>query len=116
MKKKGIRRIALVAIWPLLISLAVISPGLAAARSVQSIPPTRPEIVDEQAAIWKILEVLESRVEDPKLVEIAKKKLLTLDRRKTHLLSSLCDRIENDGHAAGSDVAFLVMTILIVLS
>ena len=104
------------AIWILSIPLLIVNPCLSAGRPshTDQLKPAR--VVEVQAEIPKILAVLECKVEDHNLLETAKKKLLTLDRRKMQLLSSLCDQISNDGQSAGSDVAFLVMTILIVLS
>lgn len=109
-------KITILAIWILSIPLLIVNPCLSAGRPSHADQLKPPRVVEVQAEIPKILAVLEGKVEDHDLLETAKKKLLTLDRRKTQLLSSLCDRIVNDGQSTGSDVAFLVITILIVLS
>jgi hypothetical protein len=54
-------------------------------------------------------------VEDPKLLGKAKKKLITLSDWQTRLIASLSDRVVEEGNTAGSDIAFLLMTVLITL-
>jgi hypothetical protein len=115
-KIKKITKSTIIAFWLLPVSLFMVSPNLADARPVQAGAQELSKTIGAQAEISKVLGVLESRVEDYDLLETAKRKFLTLDHHKTRLLSSLCDRIVSDGHTAGSDVAFLLMTILIVLS
>jgi hypothetical protein len=39
-----------------------------------------------------------------------------MEGRRLRILSSLCDRISDDSHTAGADIAFSLMTVLIVLS
>jgi len=95
--------------------LLLVNPCLAAGRPGRAGLQEFPGVPGAQAEISKVLEVLESRMEDHKLLETAKKKLLTLNHHQTRLLSSLCDRIASEGETAGSDVAFLLITILIVL-
>jgi hypothetical protein len=117
MKRKVIKiAIAIVAFWLLSISFLPANPGLAAGTSDRVGLQNISGAPGAQAEISKVLEVLESKMEDQKLLETAKQKLLTLDRNHTRLLSSLCDVIATDGQTAGSDVAFLLVTILIVLS
>jgi len=64
----------------------------------------------------KILSVLETRTADEKVIEKAAEKLRTLDGRELRLMASLCDRIEESGGTAGADIAFSLMTAMIVLS
>jgi hypothetical protein len=64
----------------------------------------------------KILSVLESRTTDRTVLDKAADKLSTMEGRRLRLLSSLCDRISEDSAAAGADIAFSLMTVLIVLS
>jgi hypothetical protein len=66
--------------------------------------------------ISRILPVLESRVGDLKLRKKAVGKLATLDVEKMGLISSLCDKIAMDRTSAGSDIAFSLVSILIILS
>jgi hypothetical protein len=44
-----------------------------------------------------------------------KKKLITLSDGKTRLLASLSDRVAEERDTTGSDIAFLLMTVLITL-
>lgn len=64
----------------------------------------------------KILFVLENKMGNKKLLEKAKDKLVTLDDRQTRLISSLSDRIAQEGNTMGADIAFLLMTALIIFS
>jgi len=64
----------------------------------------------------KIVSVLRSRTADRTILDKAKDKLSTMEDRRLRILSSLCDRISEDAHAAGADIAFSLMTVLIVLS
>jgi hypothetical protein len=64
----------------------------------------------------KILSVLKSRTSDRTVLDKAVDKLSTMEERRLRLLSSLCDRISEDSDNAGADIAFSLMTMLIVLS
>jgi hypothetical protein len=66
--------------------------------------------------ISKILSVLEIRNSDRKILDKAAEKLLAMNRRDIQLISSLCDRISADGGTAGADIAFSLITAMIVLS
>jgi hypothetical protein len=72
--------------------------------------------VNREANLVKILTVLKNEIGDQQLLEKAKDKLSTLSDRQMLLLASLSDRITNGGNTAGADIAFLWITILIVLS
>jgi len=65
---------------------------------------------------FKVLSVLENRMGDRKLIEKAEKKLLTLSGKKTHLIATLSERIANSEDTPGTDIAFLLIIALIVLS
>ncbi|OGP74974.1 MAG: hypothetical protein A2W09_03020 [Deltaproteobacteria bacterium RBG_16_50_11] len=69
----------------------------------------------DRANVSKILTVLERRVDDPQLLEKTKKKLITLRDGQTRLIASLSDRVAEEGNTTGSDIAFLLMTVLIIL-
>jgi len=71
---------------------------------------------NREADRFKVLSVLKNRVGDRKLTEKAKEKLLTLSTKKTHLIAALSERITNAEETAGSDIAFLLIIALIVLS
>ncbi len=66
--------------------------------------------------IAKIVSVLETRRSDRKVIEKAEEKLLTLDEGKLRLMSSLCDRIAGNLDSPGADIAFSLVTAMIVLS
>ena len=66
--------------------------------------------------ISKILYVLEIRSFDRKIIDKAAEKLFAMNKRDIQLISSLCDRISADGGAAGADIAFSLITAMIVLS
>jgi len=64
----------------------------------------------------KVLSVLESRIGDRTVLERAADKLGIMEGRRLRILSSLCDRISADPGAVGADIAFSLMTVMIVLS
>ena len=67
------------------------------------------------ADVSQILSVLENRIENRSLLERTKDKLLTLDHRQIRLIASLSDRVVKEGNTTGSEIAFLLMTVLITL-
>lgn len=64
----------------------------------------------------KILSVLAIRSPDGKVLGKAAEKLSAMNDRDLRLISSLCDRISADDGTAGADIAFSLMTAMIVLS
>ena len=64
----------------------------------------------------KILPVLEGKIENRKLLEKSKEKLFAMNSRELHLVASLCEKISDEGQTVSSDIAFLLVTALIVLS
>ncbi len=64
----------------------------------------------------KILFVLENKMGNKKLLEKAMVKLTTLDEWQMQLITSLSDRIAHEGNTTGADIAFLLMTVLIIFS
>jgi len=73
------------------------------------------EIADE-TAISKIMSVLVNRSPGGKALGKAAEKLSAMNTRDLRLISSLCDRISAHGGTAGADIAFSLMTAMIVLS
>ena len=65
--------------------------------------------------IDRIVSALETRIDDAKLLEKAKDKLRTLGSKDLGLIASLCERMSEEG-GAGADIAFFLVTALIVLS
>ena len=64
----------------------------------------------------KILSVLENKMGSQKSLERVKIKLFKLSDERTRLIASLSELVANEGNRAGADVAFLLLTALIVLS
>jgi hypothetical protein len=91
---------------------------LAATASVRPTAPSHSEdpfVSKHRTDLSKILMVLERKVEDPQLLGKTKKKLITLSDRQTRLIASLSDRVAEERNTTGSDIAFLLMTVLITL-
>ncbi len=63
-----------------------------------------------------ILSVLENRVKDRKLLERTKEKLSSLDNKDIRLIASLCQQISRGNNTPGSDIAFSLVSALIILS
>jgi hypothetical protein len=74
------------------------------------------EIKNKDKDTVKILSVLAIRSSDGKVLGRAAEKLSAMNDRDLRLISSLCDRISADGGTAGADIAFSLMTAMIVLS
>ena len=64
----------------------------------------------------KILPVLEDKMADKRLVEKSKEKLYGMGDREIRLISALCERIPRDDSSVGGDIAFFLVSALIVLS
>ena len=64
----------------------------------------------------KILSVLAIRSPGGKVLGKAAEKLSVMNDRDLRLISSLCDRISADRGTAGADIAFSLVTAMIVLS
>jgi len=71
---------------------------------------------NRQANIFKILVVLENKVDGHTLPEKAREKIFTLGDAQIRLIASLCDRIVGAGDTAGANIAFLLVTALIIFS
>jgi len=72
--------------------------------------------VEYKTDIVTILSVLNKRIGSKKLLKKAKDKLSRLDDAEIWLIASLCDHISRDGRKAGTDIAFLLVMALIILS
>src|SRR5512139_3324340 len=66
--------------------------------------------------VLKLLSVLESRIGNQKLLEETKKKLFTLRESQFLLIISLSEQMTKEGNKPGDDLAFLLITALIILS
>jgi hypothetical protein len=107
------------AFWPVvLLSLFILwnAPGVFAAP-VGGIPGIRNSVqASRRNEISKILWVLEYRRSNKQVLEKAADKLFEMNERQLRLVSSLCDRITEDNSTAGADIAFSLVTAMIVLS
>jgi hypothetical protein len=72
--------------------------------------------IDGQDQIPKILSVLEIRSCERIIIDKAAEKLSAMNKRDIQLIASLCDRISADAGTAGADIAFSLITAMIVLS
>lgn len=79
----------------------------------------RQSIIREPALnveMLKILPVLEDKIGDRNLLEKSKEKIFAMNSRELHLVASLCEKISDEGQTVSSDIAFLLVSALIVLS
>ena len=106
-----------IALWLVILEMAILFLNIPIAIS----RTTNPDLGDQytplhQVDTLKILSVLENKMRDRKLLEKVRDKLNTLDDRQTRLIASLSDRIAYEEKTAGADIAFLLITVLIILS
>jgi len=66
--------------------------------------------------INKIIPVLENKIHDQKLLVKSKEKIHGMGDREIRLVAALCEKISGEGETVSSDIAFLLVTALIVLS
>ncbi len=66
--------------------------------------------------IHKILPVLEDKIHDRRLLEKSKEKIYSMGDREVRLVAALCEKISDEGETVNSDIAFFLVTALIVLS
>jgi len=117
MEKREMRTfIQLIMISFMLFQIAIFPLATTAAVRPTVDPHSEDPFVSKQRAnVSKILTVLESRIEDPQLLGKTQKKLITLNDGQTRLIASLSDRVAEERNTTGSDIAFLLMTVLITL-
>ncbi len=114
MKIKGI--VETIAIGLAVSQWLIFLPTTAVAKSGKTVLESEPlYVLSSSAEVSKILWVLENKIEDRRLLERTKDKLLTLDRGQIRLIASLSDRVASGGDTTGSNIAFLLMTALIAL-
>lgn len=84
-----------------------------------AVPERKPPMLFEAAhngEISKILPVLEDKIHDRKLLEKSKEKIYSMGDREVRLVAALCEKISDEGETVSSDIAFFLVTALIVLS
>lgn len=91
----------------------------AGATPVLGAPSTQTPMVrqaDHNGEISKILPVLEEKIHDRKLLEKSKEKIYSMGASEVGLVAALCEKISDEGETVSSDIAFFLVTALIVLS
>ena len=104
--------------WFLLLVFAIVIWDVSVAFGREPDPKLNHSYIatNRQTDRFKVLSVLKNRMVDRKLIEKAKDKLLTLSGKQTRLIAALSEKITNAEDTAGTDVAFLLIIALIVLS
>ncbi len=102
-----------------IVGLLVICIGCFSATAVAA--PNRtwvaaPQSASREVNLTRILSVLEDRMPGHKLSQKARAKLLTLSDPQVRIAASLAERIAEDDHTAVAETAFLLLTVLIILS
>jgi hypothetical protein len=116
MKKKAISVLRISEqIFVLLCALLLVygSPAYGAATAQRQSIFNEPSLSVE---MLKILPVLENNIENGELLEKSKMKIYAMNNRELRLIAALCEKISDDGQTVSSDIAFLLVTALIVLS
>ena len=118
MKRRGtvIRFVKPVAVWLTIIQMVIYLSTTIAMSGTIDLHSVDQNLFHRRADVIKILSVLENRTRDEKILEKARDKLLNLSDRQFSLLASLSERIAKEGNKAGTEMAFLLMTVLITLS
>jgi len=75
-----------------------------------------PNVTHRDAEIAEILSVLEGKVGNREVAEKLKDKVFTLSDKQTRLIASLARLTANGDQAAGAEIVFFVITILIIVS
>jgi hypothetical protein len=75
-----------------------------------------PNVNHRDTEIAEILSVLEDKVENREIAEKLKDKLFTLSDKQTRLIASLARLTANGDQAAGTEMVFFVMMVLIIVS
>ena len=114
--KRLIKRTMLFPLFWLFANLPCDSPSALAAISTPRphIPHNR--ATNRQAALDRILSVLEVKMGGLNVPAKVRDKLQTLSDGQIRLIASLSDRIDGEDRTAGADIAFLLITALIILS
>jgi|GEM_PF-5022302 len=73
-------------------------------------------LVDVGPDMFKVLSVIESRTSDRRLLEKVKDKLSTMSDDRLHVAASLSERAADDDRGAKTEIAFFLLTTLIIFS
>ena len=99
---------------PLQINILVWRPSFAAVHTIEQDPGSS-TLSARASNVLKIISVLDHRMTDQPLLEKAKEKVFTLSDRHTRLIASLSDQVVKERNSTTGDIAFLLLTALIVL-
>ncbi len=99
-----------------LLMLGAAAPSVAAPSAVTAHPVRSADRAVESIERYKVLATIEARTSDEKTLERMREKVGLLSGRKLRLAAALCDRMTRDEGSAGADLAFSLVTALIVLS
>ena len=121
MRLSGIQRTARQTMWMCaLLVLSLLSAGSSPAAGLRAAAApslTMPEqTMEHRADLQQVLSVIEHRTKSEKVRERMREKISTLGERELHLAASLCERIARDDHSPRSNIAFSIVTAMIVLS
>jgi hypothetical protein len=89
------------------------APGPSGVHTGSSI---RYSLIDHTSEMFTVLSVLEKRVGDQRLLGKIRDKLPTLSEDRLRMIASLSERVAVDDHSAKTDIAFLLLTALIIFS
>lgn len=83
---------------------------------IHTISSVRNDQGNHASEVFKILSVLEGRIEDPKLIQKVKDKLSTMREDRLRMVVSLSERITDGERGVETDIAFFLLTTLIIFS
>lgn len=100
-----------------LLSIILICSSSIASASVDYTGSFSPiDKIHKKSDVSRVISVLKARTDDQKLLDKAREKLSEMNSKELRLLVSLCDRIRSEGDTAGADIAFYLVTTLLILS
>ncbi|MBI5640877.1 MAG: hypothetical protein HZA17_10665 [Nitrospirae bacterium] len=76
----------------------------------------RNRLLDQRTDMFRVLAVLETKIVDPDLLEKVRDKLSTMSEDRMRVAVSLSERVVEKAPEAETDVAFLLLTTLIIFS
>ena len=89
------------------------APALSGPRSA---PERRYSLIDRSSEMFLVLSVVEKRVGNEKLLKRIRDKLPELSDDRLQMIASFSEKIDADDHSVQTDIAFLILTTLIIFS
>ena len=100
-----------------LLSIFLICSSSSVSASVDYKGPYSPiDEIHKKSDVSTVMSVLKTKTDDQKLLDKAREKLSAMNDKELRLLVSLCDRIRSKGDTAGADIAFCLITTMLILS